>query len=157
MRIALAISAALLAISGCSQTPKVESDPERGAVDVDVERSGEAETWSARLDAVGGSGVTGSATATDMNDATHATITIMGSRGGGVHPWHIHEGRCGDANPPIVGPASAYPPLNVGSGGGATAQAHVPVELNEAKNYIVNVHASPTNLGTIIACGDLDD
>ena len=157
MRIALAVSVALLAISGCSQTPKVESDPERGAMDVDVERPGQAETWNARLSAVGGSGVTGTATAADMNDATHATITIMGGRSGGVHPWHIHEGRCGDPNPPIVGPASAYPPLNVGSGGNATAQAHVPVELNEAKNYIVNVHASPTNLGTIISCGDLND
>jgi Cu/Zn superoxide dismutase len=157
MRIALAVSLALLAISGCSQMPKVETDPERGAVDVDVEPSGQGEAWSATLSAVGGSGVSGSATASDMNDATHATVTIAGARSGGVHPWHIHEGRCGDANPPIVGPASAYPPLTVGSGGGASAQAHIPVELNEAKNYIVNVHASPTNLGTIVACGDLND
>ncbi|HEX6911647.1 MAG TPA: hypothetical protein VF142_14695 [Longimicrobium sp.] len=157
MRIVLAVSVALLAISGCSQTPKVESDPERGAVDVDMEPPGQAETWTATLSPVGGSGVSGTARATDMNDATHATISITGARSGGVHPWHIHEGRCGDPNPPIVGPASAYPPLNVGSGGTATAQAHVPLELNEAKNYIVNVHASPTDLGTIIACGDLDD
>ena len=157
MRIALAVSLALLTISGCSRMPKVETDPERGAVDVDMEPAGQAESWTARLSAVGGSGVSGSATASDMNDATHATVTITGGRSGGVHPWHIHEGRCGDPNPPIVGPASAYPPLNVGSGGSANAQAHVPVELNEAKNYIVNVHASPTNLGTIIACGDLND
>jgi Cu/Zn superoxide dismutase len=157
MRITYAISAALLAIAACSQTPKVETDPESGGVDVDVEPPGQAETWSATLAAVGGSGVTGTARANDMNDATHATINISGGRSGGVHPWHIHEGRCGDANPPIVGPASAYPPLNVGAGGTATAQAHVPVELNEAKNYIVNVHASPSNLGTIIACGDLND
>ena len=157
MRIAYALPAALLAIAGCSQTPKVETDPESGRVDVDVESPGQAEAWSATLSAVGGSGVSGTATARDMDDATHATINITGARSAGVHPWHIHEGRCGDANPPIVGPATAYPPLNVGAGGTATAQAHVPVELNEAKNYIVNVHASPGNLGTIIACGDLND
>lgn len=157
MRTACAAAAALLVVASCSQTPKVETDPESGRVDVDVEAPGQRESWSATLAAVGGSGVSGTATATEMDDATHATVSITGARGGGVHPWHIHEGSCGDSNPPIVGPASAYPPLNAGSGGTARAEAHVPVELNEARRYIVNVHASPTNLGTIIACGALDD
>jgi hypothetical protein len=157
MRIPYALFAALLAIAGCAQTAKVETDPESGRVDVDVEPPGQAEAWTATLSAVGGSGVTGTASARDMDDATHATIDIRGARSGGVHPWHIHEGSCGDANAPVVGPASAYPPLNVGAGGTASAQAHVPVELNEARNYIVNVHASASNMGTIIACGDLND
>lgn len=157
MRSAYVAAAALLAVAACSQTAKVETDPETGRVDVDVEAPGAAESWSATLAPVGGSGVSGTATASDMNDATHATINISGARSGGVHPWHIHEGTCGDASAPVVGPASAYPPLNVGSGGTATAQAHVPVELNEARRYIVNVHASPSNPGTIISCGPLDD
>jgi hypothetical protein len=157
VRSACVAAAALLAVASCSQTPKVETDPETGRVDVDVEAPGAEESWSANLSPVGGSGVSGTATARGMGDATHGTVSISGGRSGGVHPWHIHEGSCGDASPPIVGPASAYPPLNVGSGGTATAQAHVPVELNEARRYIVNVHASPSNLGTIIACGVLDD
>jgi Cu/Zn superoxide dismutase len=157
MRVAYVAAAALLAVGACSQTPKVQTDPETGRVDVDVERPGAVESWSANLSPVGGSGVSGTATATGMEDATHATISIRGAASGGVHPWHIHEGTCGDANAPVVGPASAYPRLSVGGGGTATAQAHVPVELNEAKRYIVNVHASPTNMGTIIACGVLDD
>jgi hypothetical protein len=157
MRIAYVAAAALLAAGACSTVPKVETDPGGGRVDVDMEAPGQAEGWNATLRPVGGSGVSGTASAREMGDATHATINISGGTGGGVHPWHIHEGRCGDPNPPVVGPASAYPPLSVGGGGTATAQAHVPVELNEATNYIVNVHASPSNLGTIIACGDLDD
>jgi hypothetical protein len=156
MRVAY-LAAALLAVGACSQTPKVQTDPETGRVDVDVERPGAAESWSANLAPVGGSGVSGTATARGMEDATHATVSIRAARGGSTHPWHIHEGTCGDANAPVVGPASAYPPLNVGGGGTASAQAHVPVELNEAKRYIVNVHASPTSMGTIIACGVLDD
>jgi len=151
------LAAALLAVGSCSQTPKVQTDPETGRVDVDVERPGAVESWSANLAPVGGARVSGTATARGMENATHATISIRGAASGGVHPWHIHEGTCGDANAPVVGPASAYPRLNVGGGGTATAQAHVPVELNEAKRYIVNVHASPTNMGTIIACGILDD
>jgi len=47
--------------------------------------------------------------------------------------------------------------LVVGSDGTATAMAHFSPKLNEASNYIVNVHASPTNLGTIVACGDYND
>jgi hypothetical protein len=156
MRIAYIIAAALT-VAACSQTPKVETDPRNGRVDVDVERPGQPETFNARLSSMGGSGVSGTATARDMDGATHASVSISGGRSGGTHPWHIHEGRCGDANAPIVGSASAYPPLSVGGGGTATAQAHVSVELNEAKNYIVNVHASPTNMGTIVACGDLND
>jgi hypothetical protein len=157
MRLAHGTAAALLAVAACSQTPKVETDPATGRVDVDVEAPGAAESWSATLAPGGGSGISGTATARDMDDATHATINISGAQSGGVHPWHIHEGTCGDANAPVVGPASAYPPLNVRAGGTATAQAHVPVELNEARRYIVNVHASPSNMATIVACGVLDD
>lgn len=152
----LTIAAALLVAGGCSQVPKVEADPSAGRVDVDVERPGEQETWRGSLSAVGGSGVTGTATAREMGDATHATVSIRGARSGSVHPWHVHQGRCGDPNAPIVGPAGAYPPLNVGAGGTATAQAHVGAELNEASPYIVNVHRSPSDL-TVIACGVIDD
>jgi hypothetical protein len=82
---------------------------------------------------------------------------VNGARPGARLPWHIHEGTCGDASPPMVGDASAYPPMVVGSDGRATAEAHLALNLNEAKNYIVNIHASPTDLGTIVSCGDLDD
>jgi hypothetical protein len=156
MRYATAALAALLAAAACSSVPKVETDPETGNVDVDFERIGHHEAWTSTLAAVGGSGVSGSAGADVADDDTHAATAIRG-RSGGVHPWHIHEGKCGD-NGPIVGPASAYPPLRVGADGRAAAMAHLDgVELNEAKNYYVNVHASPTNLGTIVACGALDD
>ena len=50
-----------------------------------------------------------------------------------------------------------YPPLVVASNGTATATANLSTKLNEAKNYIINIHASPTNMGTIIACGDYND
>lgn len=156
MKTALIGAAALLVAAGCSQTPKVEVDPDNARVDVDVEPPGQMESWRGTLSPVGGSGVSGTATAREMGSATHATVNIQGPRSGGVHPWHIHEGRCGDANAPIVGPASAYPPLSVGANGTATAQAHVSVELNEATPYIVNVHASPDDL-TVVSCGVIDD
>lgn len=156
MRIAKLLVLALL-IAACSRTVKVQSDPGSGKVDVDVGRAGEAEGWRATLNAVGGSGITGMAAGTSGNEITHVTINVMGAQAGARLPWHVHEGQCGDASAPIVGPASAYPPLVVGANGRATGQAHLNLQLNEAKSYIVNVHASPTNLGTIVSCGDYND
>lgn len=97
-------------------------------------------------------------------DPSLADTSCWSLNGTTLRPWldesqssREYLGNCGDSSPPIVGPPSAYPPLRAGSGGTARAEAHVPVELNEARRYIVNVHASPTNLGTIIACGALED
>ncbi len=156
MRIATMALAVLFA-AACARTVKVETDPGSGKVDVDVQRAGAAEGWSGTLSPVGGSGISGTATGSTANDMTHVSVSVAGAQAGARLPWHVHEGKCGDASPPIVGPASAYPPLVVGADGRATAQAHVPVQLNEAKTYIVNVHASPTNLGTIVSCGDFND
>lgn len=156
MRIAK-LAIAFMLTAACSKAVKVETDPSAAKVDVDVQKPGVPETWNGNLAPVGGSTVTGTAKGSTASDMTHVTITISGGTPGATYPWHVHEGKCGDASPPVVGPMSAYPPLVVGSDGTATAMAHFSPKLNEAKNYIVNVHASPTNLGTIIACGDYND
>lgn len=156
MRIAT-LAVALLLTTGCATTPKVEVDPSTGRTDVDVQKPGAPETWSGTLNAVGGSGVTGTASGTTADDMSHVTVNVSGATAGSTLPWHVHDGKCTDAGPPIVGDPAAYPPLVVGADGKATATAHLNVKLNEAKNYIINVHASPTNLGTIVACGDYND
>ena len=156
MRIATLAVAFLLTVA-CSRTVKVETDPETGRTDVDVQPPNVPETYGGTLNAVGGSGVTGTATGSTGNDVTNVTVNIMGAQAGATLPWHIHDGTCADANAPITGAATSYPPLVVGSDGRATASAQVAVGLNEARNYIINVHASPTNLGTILACGDFND
>jgi hypothetical protein len=151
------LAIAFLVAAACAKTVKVETDPNAAKVDVDVQKAGVPETWNANLASVGGSTITGTAKGTTAHDSTHVTITISGGTPGATLPWHVHEGKCGDASPPVVGPMTAYPPLVVGSDGTATAMAHFSPKLNEASNYIVNVHASPTNLGTIVACGDYND
>ena len=153
----VALTIALIGSMDCSRTQKVVVDPNTGRTDVDIQKAGVPETWKATLTAVGGSGITGTAEGTTAHDSTHVTVNIMGATPGATLPWHIHDGKCGDASAPVVGNASAYPPLVVGADGRATAMAHVAVKLNEARNYIVNVHASPANMGTIVACGDYND
>ena len=156
MRI-VALTLVFAASLGCSRTPKVVVDPKTGRTDVDIQAPGVPETWDGTLSAVGGSGISGTAKGTTAHDSTHVTVSITGATPGSTLPWHVHDGKCTDASAPIVGDASAYPPLVVGANGTATAMAHLSVKLNEARNYIINIHASPTNLGTIVACGDYND
>jgi hypothetical protein len=85
---------------------------------------------------------------------TAVAINLAGGQAGGTHPWHIHEGTCASGGP-IVGDADAYPMLRPGSAGTATATALVARVLVPGQNYHVNVHLSPTALGTIVACGNL--
>jgi hypothetical protein len=156
MRVAT-LAVALLMTAACSRTVKVETDTKSGKADIDVQAPGAPEGWKGTLSSVGASGITGTATGTTANDMTHVSVTVMGLQAGATYPWHVHEGKCAEASAPVVGPATAYPPLVAGADGRATAEANLSLKLNEAKNYIINVHASPTNLATIVACGDFND
>ncbi|HEX2094241.1 MAG TPA: hypothetical protein VHG28_17690 [Longimicrobiaceae bacterium] len=150
-----AVLCAAVVLAAC--TPRVNTNPDTGRVDVDLEPvTQRGEVWNARIADRGGSGITGTSRVTVREDHTIATLSISGGRSGGVHPWHIHEGTCATGGP-VVGPASAYPPLNVASNGQASAEAHLMLQLNEAQSYHINVHASPTEMGNIVACGALED
>lgn len=129
-----------------------------GCTTVQNRVSAPGEDWNASLSSQSGTTVGGTVQARAGETGTTATISLQGASSGARHPWHIHKGTCG-SNGPIVGPASAYPVLMVGSDGRATATATVSVNIDvgEDDDYYVNVHASPENLGTIVACGDLDD
>jgi hypothetical protein len=99
-------------------------------------------------------GVSGAATVNSTASGFTATATINGATAAAVHPWHVHVGTCA-TDGPIFGPAEAYAPLAVGANGSATQTATVNTPLQVGQQYFVNVHASPTDLATIVACGDL--
>jgi hypothetical protein len=155
--LALALTACVLAGSvGCV---RVHRDPVRGTADVDVEsplKTGE--DWNAKIAGRAmWTGASGTATARVEGNNTLVTLQLTGLAPGGPYPWHVHEGTC-DPGGPIVGDAAVYLPLTVGADGRAEANARLlNLKLNEAKKYHVNVHRSPTDLGTIIACGELND
>ena len=151
---------ALALLAACSQTPRVHLDPESGQADVDMEAAGESwEEWRGTIRGVGASArITGATTARVQQSGTHAMVSVRGAQGGDQLPWHVHEGTCETPGGAIVGPPAAYQPVSVAANGQATAMANLPgVRLNEAADYKVNFHASPTEMGTIVACADLDD
>ncbi|MGH7476642.1 MAG: hypothetical protein ACRELD_10160 [Longimicrobiales bacterium] len=136
------LAAAALLVAGCATTAEM--------VPVTESISSRRAELTERND----SDLRGAAAANTGWGQTGASITIAGADSGGQHPWHVHTGSC-DSGGGIVGPATAYPVLSVGANGQASASATVALELTPGASYHVNVHRSPTDLGTIIACGDL--
>jgi hypothetical protein len=88
------------------------------------------------------------------SDETVAQVSVENAAPGGKHPWHVHRGQCGN-DQGVLGPADAYEPLEIGGDGRATRTARLPIPLPTDGEYMVNVHASTDNMGTIIACGNL--
>lgn len=153
MRIAYLL-AFLLILTGCpADDQQPAEDP--ATFENDMNDMEEEATWSANLQGQEGfEAISGEAMATVRDGQTEVQASVEGAPEGGTHPWHIHEGTC-ESGGGIVGDAGAYPALEIGEDGTAQASATINVELEEGQSYHVNVHASPDDLGTIVACGDL--
>ncbi len=94
--------------------------------------------------------------APSMNDSAHtlATIQISNAESGGVHPWAVHMGSCGN-DQGVFGSNNTYKALHVGSDGTASSSATLNEPAPKTGNYFVEVLASPTNTNTVIACGNM--
>lgn len=90
----------------------------------------------------------------DSPDASKAVIHTSNATQGGIHPWQVQAGHCG-TDSPVVGDQSAYPNLKVDKDGTAQTSANLKIPFPTSGEYSLVVFASPTNMGTIIACGNL--
>jgi len=81
------------------------------------------------------------------NGQTRVQVRI--SPGAGDHPAHIHDGQCG----PTLG-AVVYPLTNV-QNGTSTTDVGVSLADLQAGTFAVNLHESPTNIPTYVACGNI--
>jgi hypothetical protein len=141
-----------VALTSCGGRQPVEINPDTQPI---------ATRWNGTLSSppelVGVSDVRGQGwMGADVKNAnqSRAHVEISNAVPGGVHPWHVHRGQCGN-DQGIFGPADAYPPLKVEGNGRASATATLPVTTPKSGDFFVNVHASSKNLKTIIACGNL--
>jgi hypothetical protein len=75
-------------------------------------------------------------------------IELTGSDGG-PHPAHIHRGSCDDLDPD-----PAFPLEDVVDGRSET-EVDVTTDELTASEYAVNVHESPENADTYVACADV--
>jgi Cu/Zn superoxide dismutase len=112
--------------------------------------------FKATLAPTAGNQVKGTANAVASLGRTAVTVEIEGATPGAQHPWHVHQGRCG-SNGPVVGKASDYPVIDVDADGKVRVSAVIATQLVDDQEYFVNVHLSPTQMGTIVSCGQLVD
>ena len=154
MRTIALLCAAVLA-AGCVRT---RTDPATGRTDVDVESPAKrGEDWSGRLTGRGMyTAVQGTVRAQSLDGRTTITVQLEGDAPYSSRAWALHEGRC-DAPGPMLSGMADYPALGVGADGRATATTTLQHMLNEAKSYYVAVHASSSDMATIVACGEIDD
>ena len=150
--VSLAVVASIFATSACSVFHKPANEITRQDIPV-------GERWNATLATP--SGLAGAVqvhgtgyVARDPN-GSKAVIHISNATPGGVHPWSVRTGLCGNADNPVFGDPSAYPNLKVDKDGTAQTSAVLSVPFPSSGEYSLEVRASPTNMGTIIACGNL--
>lgn len=85
---------------------------------------------------------------------TRIAIEIRGAPSNSMLPWHVHQGRCGSGGP-VIGDPTAYPPLAAGQDGSAAAETTIDLSLEPDADYHINVHRSPSEMDTILACGEI--
>jgi superoxide dismutase, Cu-Zn family len=112
--------------------------------------------FTAQLEPGSGYQVRGTANAVASLGRTAVTVEIENATPGATYPWHVHQGKCG-SNGPVVGSGSDYPQIKVDGDGRERAVATLSVQLSDDADYFVNVHLSPQQMGTIVACGALVD
>ena len=98
--------------------------------------------------------VEGDADVEALEQGTRVDIDVRGAASNSMLPWHLHEGTCGSGGA-IVGDPAAYSPLAIEQDGTASSEADIQVTLTPGTDYHVNVHKSPSELETIVACGEV--
>ncbi len=102
------------------------------------------------LNDMGGSGVTGTATLTDMGTTTDVDVTIDGGLTPGTHMNHIHTGTCA-AQGPILENLENLEAAADGSVPSTSTVIAKPLSDFDDGNHYVAAHATD---GTVVACGD---
>jgi hypothetical protein len=116
-------------------------------------------TWTTEVEGLTGfEEINGDASArwTEETTSFTATAELLGDEAGSVRPWHVHLGTCGSNGGIVGGVETAYPRLTASAAGTDTVTVTIPVALDPDQDYYVNYHNSVADLGTIIACGNLD-
>jgi hypothetical protein len=141
--------------------------------------------WTAQLAPKGGSGIRGSAsveggdspapitrdtmqrdsarkdtttypTEQSGGGAAKASVSIEGAKSGGMHIWHVHQGRCSNEPGPVVGDQNTYQPMTADERGRASASVILRgVTLTEGEEYSVSVHSGASASDPVASCGDL--
>jgi len=109
-----------------------------------------AATITIPIDQQNGSGISGTATLTDLpNGQTRVDVTVTGFQGGTPSPAHIHEGTCATLNPAVL-----IPLTNVVNGTSSTV-VNVTAAALLAQPRAINIHKSAQEATVYVGCGTI--
>jgi Cu/Zn superoxide dismutase len=108
------------------------------------------------MQAVGASGVTGTAVVTKMAGSFTVKLTLTGMKANTQHANHIHKGSCAKAGPID----KALQTISADASGNGTQTSTVPSDFAiPPEGWYVNVHTGPDitqpGQGAPISCGDI--
>jgi hypothetical protein len=95
------------------------------------------------------SGITGTVELSPTSEGRLEVEIELNGSDGGPHPAHIHPGSCADLDP-----TPAFPLEDVVDGRSET-EVDVTTSDLTAGEYAINVHESPENADTYVACADV--
>lgn len=137
----------LTLFSGCGD----DDDPATGD-----ELTGASTTYT--LSERGGSGVSGTAVFEELADgSTRITVALNGTTAGDNHPAHIHEHTAAEGGSIVID----FEPIDGGTGRSvtyvSTTNAGDDISYEELIRFdgYINVHHSESDLGTLLAQGDI--
>jgi LPXTG-motif cell wall-anchored protein len=95
------------------------------------------------------SGITGTATLTDLGAGKTRVEIKVNDTSAVPHPSHIHEGSCAQLNP--------TPQFSLGNVTGGTSTTEVDASLQQllSSPHAVHLHKSPDELTVYVACADI--
>ena len=164
LMVPMLLAAVTASLAACTtEETDVETTPAVQSAEEAADARGEANlalqdtfpAFRATANPIGNAGPNAEAIVRGGQSATTIHVDLDSGESGATYPWHIHSGNCGDPQPPVVGAAEAYPPIQVGSGGEGDAEATIDATLDPNADYILNVHLSPARLDSIVSCGEL--
>lgn len=145
--------AMVVAVAACNPFHKNANEIKRADIPVGERWNAILATPSGLVGAVQIKG-TGYLARSEDGGSSKAVIHTSNATQGGIHPWQVRTGHCGEEGA-VVGDPSAYPNLEVGKDGTAQTSANLSLPFPTSGQYSLVVFAAPTNMGTIIACGNL--
>ncbi|MGI8424713.1 MAG: LPXTG cell wall anchor domain-containing protein [Chloroflexota bacterium] len=95
------------------------------------------------------SGVSGTATLTDIGGGRTRVDVRVAAAGNTNMPAHIHEGTCANLNP-----APKFPLTNVANGT-STTEVSATIAAILAAPHAINLHKSPTEASIYTSCGNV--
>lgn len=109
----------------------------------------QAQSLTLNLATQNNSGITGTATLTDLGDGKTRVVIQANGSGAGPEPAHIHPGSCAQLNP-----TPAFTLTNV-TNGSSTTDVDGSLEQLTAQPYAVHMHKSLDELTVYVACADI--